>query len=166
MKLKHITFFTLAMLLTSTAHAGITDDILANAYSVESLVNEYMTKDKLIEQAKDAITEVQSKGLAGKQNEKDPPKDDVVTGDDSRPYTTNEDIKKTLEQEDPDLLTLQEQTQQAYLNKTETLYQENELEATSRDVAMGANAKIEIDPKQDASVAGSKEAIQANRLKT
>ena len=28
---------------------------------------------------------------------------------------------------------------------------------------MGANAKIEIDPKQDASVAGSKEAIQANR---
>ena len=167
MKLKCITSFTLALLFTTATQAGLTDDILANGFSVESLVSEHLSLDMLTEQAKNSIIQVTSTGLAGTQNEKDPAKDDVVTGNDSRPFTLNQDIKKTLdvkeEEKEIDLTTLQGQVQQAYLNKPETLYQESGLDATSRDVAMGANAKIEIDPKKDASVAGSKEAIQAAR---
>ena len=168
MKLKSITSFTLALLFTTTTQAGLTNDILANGFSVESLVSEHLSLDMLTEQAKNSIIQVTSTGLAGTQNEKDPAKDDVVTGNDSRPFTLNQDIKKTLDVKEEDgkeidLTTLQGQVQQAYLNKPETLYQESELDATSRDVAMGANAKIEIDPKKDASVAGSKEAIQAAR---
>ena len=125
MKLKHITFFTLAILLTSTAHAGFTHDILANSYSVQSLVNEFLTKDKLTEQAKNAITEFISKGSAGNQNENTPPTNDTVTGNDSMPYTTNEDIKNTLQQKETNLLALHGKVQQAFLNKPEILYQEN-----------------------------------------